>query len=284
MTIKELRARSQEAGFPTSYADATEALAQPCLRPDSIPTNERQLPLGCSKLGGLPDLSVGTPWPLQGDRPLTFVAQIDLNDTSQYPFCGVLPPEGLLSFFLDINEETELWDSGRENGRVIFHPGPREKLERRTPPESEIFPIQFNPCRIVFHEALSPGWDKIPFLALRLGPLQDEYEYFIDCLPGEKNHQLLGRPGLIEDLQYLMQLECQYISNGLQMSWRGKHADEARAREVAPGATDWRLLLQLDSDEGAGMDWGDSMPSFWIKEQDLRARNFSEVLEVDEWF
>jgi uncharacterized protein YwqG len=286
MIITELRTRLQEAGFGARYADATEALAQRCLRFNAIPCDEGALPIGCSKLGGFPDLPVGIPWPLHGGRSLTHVAQIDHSDTNPYSFCRDLPAEGHSSFFLDLGEQPEGYDPGdRGNWRVIYHPGPREELERRVRPESGVIPVHFNPCRIVFHEALSPGWDKIPFLALLLGPVrQDEYQNFIDSLPDEEHHQILGRPGRIEDLQYPMRLECQYISQGLQMSEPGKPVDEAKAREVAPGAQDWKLLLQLDSDEGAGMDWGDSMVSFWIKEKDLRERNFSEVWEIDEWF
>jgi uncharacterized protein YwqG len=286
MTIAELRARLQDAGFPNSYGDATEALAQRCLRLNAIPTDERDLSSGCSKIGGLPDLPVGIQWPSHGDHRLTFAAQIDLKDTNPYPFCGDLPPEGLLCFFLNLDEQPEGFDpTGRGNWRIIFHPGPRESLKRRLPPESGMSPVQFNPCRIVYQEAVSPGWDKIPLQSLRLGQVQqDEYQYFIDRLPGEKNHQFLGRPGRIEDLQYLMQLDCQYISNGLQMSGPGDPIDKVKAREVAPSATDWRLLLQLDSDEGAGMDWGDSMPSFWIREKDLSGLNFSDAWLIDEWF
>lgn len=285
MTIKELRARLQDAAFPASYADAIEALAQPCLRLDAIPADESELAMGCSKIGGSPDLPPGIPWPMHGDLPLTFGVQIDAQDINPYQCSRVLPSQGHFFFFLDLSEHPEGYDPADQgNWRVIFHSGPREELERRIRPESGVIPVHFNPCRIVFHEALSPGWDKIPVHALLLGPVrEDEYQCFIDGLPDETHHQLLGRPGRIEDLQYLMQLECQYISNGLQMSEPGRPIDDARAREVAPGATDWKLLLQLDSDERAGMDWGDSMVSFWIREKDLRDRNFSEVWEIDEW-
>jgi uncharacterized protein YwqG len=283
MTIKELRARLQDAGFPESYGDTIERLAQPCLRFTSIPTDEGALPLGCSKLGGFPDLPVGTSWPLHGDRPLTHMIQIDLRDLNPYQFYKILPSEGLLSFFLDLNETEEYDPADRGNWWLIFLPGPREKLERRMPPESGIIPVHFNPCRVVFHEALSPGWQEIPIRNLHLDEGQeDEYQHFIDCLPDETHHQVLGRPGRIEDLQELMQLECQCISNGLAMSKPEKPIDEPRARQVAQGAQDWKLLLQLDSDEGAGMDWGDNMPSFWIREKDLRERNFSDIWMIDE--
>jgi len=286
MTINELRAGLREAGFDSKYAECIESKAQRCVRFQAIPTNEEDLPLGCSKMGGSPDLPVGVSWPSHGNRLLDFRIQIDLQDLHPYPFCRILPPQGHLYFFLNDFDQPEGLDrADRGNWRVIFHPGPREELERRTRPSLGIKPVQFEPCRIAFHQALSPGWDEIPIHTLRLHDDQeDEWQYFIDCLPNETNHQLLGRPGRIQDLEYVTQLECQFLSNGLVMAKPAKPMDEARAKEVAPGATDWKLLLQLDSDEGAGMDWGDSMISFWIKERDLKERNFSQVWMVEERF
>ena len=80
------------------------------------------------------------------------------------------------------------------------------------------------------------------------------------------------------------QLQCQAISHGLVLGADGTPLDKNRLRELAPGAADWKLLLQLDSDEGAGMDWGDSMISFWIREKDLQDHSFSEAWMIEEWF
>ncbi len=286
MEIAELRIRLLVAGLNTRYGDAIESQAQPCLRFDTIAMDENELWLGCSKLGGSPDLPIGMTWPSHGDRLLDCLGQNDLLDFSQYPLCKILPPKGLLAFFLDFSGQAEGYNpADQKNWRVIFHSGPREGLERRVRPEIGKTPAPFKPCRIVFHQASSPGWAEIPIDALHLNEEQeDKYRHFIDCLPDEKAHQVLGGPGLIEDLGYGMQLECQFRSNGILMGEDGRPVDEARAKEVEPGAADWRLLLQLDSDEEAGMDWGDSMISFWIRKRDLQNRNFSEVWMIEEWF
>lgn len=81
-----------------------------------------------------------------------------------------------------------------------------------------------------------------------------------------------------------MQLKCQFSSNGLLLGEDGKHLAKARAKEIASGAIDWKLLLQLDSDNEAVMYWGDSMISFWIRDQDLRVRDFSKVWKVEVLF
>jgi uncharacterized protein YwqG len=47
---------------------------------------------------------------------------------------------------------------------------------------------------------------------------------------------------------------------------------------LEPGAKDWKLLLQLASDEDTEMMWGDGGTLyFWIREADLPDRDFSKV-------
>jgi uncharacterized protein YwqG len=285
MKVITMKKHLCKAGY-TEYADLIESQAQRCVRFSLIPTYDSEMAVGQTKLGGSPDLPVRTPWPLRGDRPLTFLAQINLRDLNPYSICRTLPSEGILYFFLDMDSWSEEYDpSDRGNWRVIYHHGPQEDLERCVWPEQGLFPPRFKPCRIVFHEAMSPGWHEIPIHAFHLDEAQeDEYVHVIYEFPDGKAHQVLGQPGRIESLEYELQLQCQAISHGLVLGADGRPLDKDRVRELAPGAADWRLLLQLDSDEGAGMDWGDSMISFWIRERDLQDRNFSEVWEIDVWF
>jgi uncharacterized protein YwqG len=66
-----------------------------------------------------------------------------------------------------------------------------------------------------------------------------------------------------------MQLECQLVTNGLYCGDASGY-DDPRRRALETGATDWRLLLQIDSDDVLGSMWGDSgRVYFWIREQDV---------------
>ena len=88
-------------------------------------------------------------------------------------------------------------------------------------------------------------------------------------------HKLLGYP---DPVQNEMQTECQLVSNGIYCGDADGYRS-ARAEALRPGAADWRLLLQVDSEEDrAGMMWGDvGRVYFWIRDQDLRMRNFDAV-------
>ena len=67
-------------------------------------------------------------------------------------------------------------------------------------------------------------------------------------------HQLLGYPS---EIQAAMELECQLASNGLDCGDESGYQDPRRD-VLEAGAKDWRLLLQIDTDEeGPGWMWGD---------------------------
>jgi uncharacterized protein YwqG len=47
---------------------------------------------------------------------------------------------------------------------------------------------------------------------------------------------------------------------------------------LGAGAVQWRLLLQVDSDQDAGMLWGDvGRIYYWIRAQDLAARRLGQA-------
>src|SRR5688572_18856159 len=55
---------------------------------------------GASRLGGEPDLPTGTPWPIgpgwDGEAPMDFLAQIDLDTVARRDVDGLLPKSGVL--------------------------------------------------------------------------------------------------------------------------------------------------------------------------------------------
>ena len=74
-----------------------------------------------------------------------------------------------------------------------------------------------------------------------------------------------------------MELECELASRGLQL---GEECglDASRQGELREASKDWRLLLQLDTDDTTGWAWGDlGKIYFWIREADARVGDFSQI-------
>ena len=97
----------------------------------------------------------------------------------------------------------------------------------------------------------------------------DQVREFLD--EGDCIHRLLGHP---DQIQNDMQTECQLVSHGLNCG-DGSGYKDPKARILKAGATDWELLLQIDSDDNARMMWGDvGRIYYWIRREDLKERNF----------
>ncbi len=92
---------------------------------------------------------------------------------------------------------------------------------------------------------------------------------------GDPDHRFGGHAS---ETQGDMKLECQLVSNGLCCGVGDAYNSE-RGLALKDGRDDWRLLLQIDSDrDGPGWMWGDlGMIYFWIRRQDLAARDFDKV-------
>ena len=124
-----------------------------------------------------------------------------------------------------------------------------------------------------------PPYDSSSVERLELSDTEgDAYINLLEALDrNEPIHRLLGYP---EPIQGDMQAECQSVANGVFVG-DGTDVSNARGEALEKRIMAWQLLLQLDSDESMGTMWGDAgRIYFWIREQDLKNRDFAKVLLV----
>ncbi len=283
MTREEVTTTLRQIGL-ASAAERIADLCRSCIRFHARPVDDREIAIGASKLGGLPDL----PWTLQwpeagGGYPLKFLCQVNLGDLKAFPEAAVFPPDGRLYFFYDVEEQPWGFDPGDRAGwRVQYGDGRADSLVRRGLPEQMADGFPLASCTPLFRQELSlPHWNARCLGELGLNqPDLETYASFLDglhpnaCTERVPMHQILGHP---QPLQDEMQLECQLVSHGISTGSPAGFEDP-RVAELAPGAAEWRLLLQVDSDDKPGWMWGDEGKLyFWIREQDLRNRFFDNV-------
>ncbi len=239
------------------------------------PTDDADIRMGQSKVGGRPDLPAGAEWPINGDGdPLDFIAQLNFREISPYDETGLLPKEGLASLFYSI--EDFAWGyhpAHRSSFKVLYTRTPedcvrREFYEKLNPEVA----VSSNAMRFERFLSLPPREDDL--IAKLIG---DEYfdNYAEACNDMCMLNQILGHAAVIQNP---MELKCQLVSNGVYCGDASCYEDP-RYKSLEEGAADWVLLFQMDSEEEkTGVMWGDSgRLYFWIRRQDLLACDFDHV-------
>jgi uncharacterized protein YwqG len=235
--------------------------------------------IGSCRIGGCPDLPKDMDWPTHDEKSLSFIAQINLFELSRYASKFGLPEDGMLYFFYDREELVGGFDpNDRGKWRVVYKDVSRNELDHRALPQD--IPEQSKFGYKYVTSALEASYPDILQFDLRKFGLSKRQERKVFKVFGVYNpldkltHKMFGYP---DQIQTDMQLECQLVSNGIYCGDPSGYNDY-RVEELAKGASDWILLLQIDSDLDIGMMWGDSgRLNYWIRGNDLRDRNFDDV-------
>jgi len=269
-----------------------------------------------TRLGGRPNLPPSAEWPVWEERPLGFVAQVELMDLPE--IAGLdLPHSGALYFFyqcesaaFDVNE--------RGMFRVLYSEHSLTGFPARDFPPGLDEEYRYTAVAIglAAKELTMPGTEDTMLDQLGLTAREwDLYEAFeADFhqwqmapempLPGyprwmanmpevKKNydrerpfgvHRIGGYPDYLQhDPKFeahliALDLRSHVYQGGIEESTR--RYEEAR-RDVGAGATEWELLLQVDSEQSADIVWGDVGRLYYlIRRDDLGRRDFSKVWMV----
>ncbi len=264
------------------HADALAGLAEPSIRITARAAAPEALAPGASRFGGAPDVPPSFAWPERDGRPLTFLAQLDLAELR----APALPASGWLLFFYDVAEQPWGFDPKDAGGaRVVHVDAPRPSLARRVHPTVGAAGGPFRGCALSFAPALDlPDPDDDLLARSRIALDDARLDAYLEAAaalsgldgPAATYHHLLGNPQL---LQGDMRGECQLVTSGIYVgkpdAFQGERTQELL--RVAP--SEWRLLLQLDTDEdGPGWTWGDAgRVYFWIRRADLAAGAFDRI-------
>ncbi len=269
----------EEVGL-SNISDEIQHMIKYSIEITTSPIKEEKLKIGQSKIGGHPDLPPSINWPVNKNQPLAFICQINLKDIYPYDQEKILPESGMLYFFYDSENQPWGYDPNSRSGwRVIYNDNDSD-LQRKDPPLELASYNIFNSCQISFKNLINlPPFDSVCFDELSLSKEDEKkllnFQYQIIKEEDKVNHRLLGYPEAIEGD---MMSVCQLVSNGIDYENLDKY-EQFALDKYKDGITDWRLLLQIDSDElNAGMAWGNfGMLYFWIKENDLINKDFDNV-------
>jgi uncharacterized protein YwqG len=218
-------------------------------------------------------------WPSWGGALLSFLGQIDLGSLPSNSRVDWMPREGLLLFFYDW---LSVWGTnpGDRVGWCVLHLDPAASTIERQTPSALTEMGQFRRKNLRLQPALSlPSYQRVGFDFFAVeGEARDEYleARDRDAWAGGPRHQFLGWPDPVQN--DTMEEECQLAFNGYNFRGDPRAQSDPRIAELLAGAGEWELLLQLDTDNEIGMEWGDNgMLYFWVRRDDARRGDFSNV-------
>lgn len=215
-------------------------------------------------------------------KPLHFIALIRLVDIAPHAPTLGLPETGALIFFFDAERaQGTFWPEARGAWRILYARDEDELVLVENPP---VHVDEFVASTLTFELQYSLPEDirsETGDADLRVYG-SPEYEKVHRTLLGgsahdQVIHQLGGAP---QEVQNGLMIQCQLASNGVDCG-NPEDYQQPRARSLAAGARDWRLVLQVDSDEpGPGWSWGDVGRLYYcLHKDDLAAARFDRA-----WF
>ncbi len=202
-------------------------------------------------------------WPRYEGRPLCCVAQLDLGEMRSAGGPAWLPDHGRLLFFYELEcGSWGLYAKDVGSAVVVYETGPPATAIK---PDDLSYAADFPAYPVTFARDVSfPTEERLAIDWSRLNKASADAleEALVELAPAAPAHQIAGYPSPVQS--DCMEAECQDIAGRLGQ----------RGGDVA----DWRLLLQVDTDDEAGMMWGDvGSLYFWVREQDAKIGDFSKI-------
>ena len=233
-----------------------------------------------SSLGGTAVLPATIAWPSKAGKPLTLLASLDLASLSQTLPLPWLPAFGRLLFFYDVDNQPWGFDPNDRGSWAVIFVGDDATFWDGAPAHRSLPRLNLSLQKINTYPSLQRP--QVAALGLThaehdsLSELSTAVYHDVPC------HQVAGFTNPIQGDE--MEIECQLASHGVYCGEPSVYSAPEFAR-LRDGAGDWRLLLQLDSDDDLGVMWGDGgILYFWIREQDAQAARFENAWVVLQCF
>jgi len=229
-----------------------------------------------SHFGGVPRLPTRVAWPEREGQRLDFLARVSLTELQRAHPVDWLPTIGALLFFFDMEGDRWGFDPSDRGSFAVLHvpdlPAPPLPLG-----EESTLPHRAIACRRI---DVPPTMERGHFEGIDVP--DDESDRWFDMrdavFEGHPKHQVSGCPSPVQGDD--MELQCQLVTHGLYCGDASGY-DDPRAASLRAGAADWRLLLQMDTDDALDLMWGDcGTLYFWVEGRKARAGNFADAWVV----
>ena len=238
-----------------------------------------------SKIGGKPYLPKDFVWPYYQELPLSFLAQINLEEVKSLDKDNLLPSTGMLYFFYEL--ETEEWGYKPQSKGCakVFYYEDISNFSLIDFPENMEDDYKIPEFKVNFKSNISlPSYEDFYLFLKEHDTFKEQDISFSDFIPlydelfiPDNNYtKLLGYP---EVIQNPMEEECEAVTRGFDMGGVESYPKQYQ-KEIRSASKDWILLFQMDTVETSDYElmFGDSGHIyFWIKKEDLANKNFENI-------
>lgn len=226
-----------------------------------------------SYFGGWPKVHEAWEWPQYKGRALDFLACLDLAQAQAHLPTPWLPEAGLVLFFFDAQEQPWGFDpTEREGWRVFYMPQGADLTER-------VGHGKPYPKRGMTFRPIDTYYEGLPETNRDLADSElDDLQAYVHQrnYQGLPCHQVCGFPDPVQNPD--MEVQCEMAWHGIHMgNAEGFGTPQGMAVLKAGGEEDWKLLLQIDTDDDQDWMWGDTgMLYFWVRASQAKLGRFED--------
>lgn len=245
----------------------------------------KELPLGTSKFGGRPDVPSDFKWfyyngedysGKAGNRPLSFLAQINCEEIKKYDESSLLPESGIIYFFYELSTMSWGYDpKDKGSFKVFYFDGDISELKRTDFPDDMDESFKLPEIGLDFSKKYDlPDYEE--FTEVYDYKNWDEYDEERVLKGYNKDESISKLLGYADLIQGGMLLECEEVGNKIYNGGIPKIEPE-KLKMFKKNCSEWQLLFQLDSiiTRDFELMFGDcGRIYFYIKKDDLKNRRF----------
>jgi len=278
--IKSFIRNSEEIEIEKSDKEKLIKMIRPTIGIKTKPSDDKNLKIGKSKIGGKPDLPQNFEWPRANNIPMLFCAQYNLSDLAKFDKENILPNKGFFYIFLSLDEKWKEFNGVNQKFKFIYSES--ENLIRTKFPKDLEENRTFKTDLIEYFEFYTIPDDENYKLFKFDKKYDDFYFYFyqptdefIEELYHESNemHQILGHDRSIQS-------SVVYDFASKELGLYGTESSEYKKKwnDILELSKTYELLLQLNCEDSDLSKFGGSGTYYFgLSKIDLENKNFNDI-------
>jgi uncharacterized protein YwqG len=281
--IKSFIRNSEEIEIEKSDKEKLIKMIRPTVGIRTKSSDDKNVKVGKSKIGGKPDLPKDFEWPKADNKSMLFCAQYNLSELTKFDKENNLPKKGFFYVFLSLDQDWKEFNGVNQPYKLIF--SENENIVRTEFPNDLEKNQTFKTAEIEYFQFYTIPDDENYKLFEFDKKYEDFYfyfyqptdEYLIEELYEDSNkmHQILGYD---RSIQSSVVYEFASKELGLYLAESSEH--KKRWNDILELSKTYELLLQLDCDDpntDLSKYGGSGTYYFGLSKTDLEKKNFDDI-------